>query len=244
MTHCTYTVFLYSVIILVGVTSQTPGMWALFDYAGYPLNMGYAKAFHISDRLATLLSLPGLFISNYAFMYAYAKQLFALSRSKLMPRMFSDTYGQIKMPHVALLFGAVFGYVFVLIIWFTSSNLLASMNTIYNACQMGSFLIYCSSFCSYIIFRVKYYTLERQFRNPFGIISALLGGTIFLFAFYGVAFLQDDQYEGFIAFVAFIALASSVYVLYARHHQCYSPEESSIMFIIYVIKGTSNCFYH
>lgn len=224
-------------VILVGVSCQTPGMWALFNYEGYPLNMGYAEAFQMSDELATILSLPGLFISNYAFMYAYGKQLFALSRSKLMPTAFSLTYGQIKMPHVALIVGAVIGYVFVLIIWFVSSNLTASMNTIYNACQMGSFLIYCASFCSYIIFRTKYHTLERKFNNRFGIASAVLGIIIFVIAFYGVAFLQEDQYQAVIAFVCFLALASASYFLYARYHQCYSPEESSIMFIIYVIKG-------
>jgi len=104
---------------------------------------------------------------------------------------------------------------------------------------MGSFSVYIVSMISFIVFRYKYILLERHFVNKLGITSAVIGIIIFLFTFIAVGFFQNDFHHSITMYVCFVAIVSIYYFAYARYVQCFSPEEQSILFAVYVIKSNS-----
>src|SRR5699024_16214 len=84
--------------------------------SGEPLLDGF-RAF-LSDDLAALLSLfalIGLLASLQGIMFAYGRNMYSLSRAGYYPKSLSIT-GARKTPWVALVAGAVFGFVVLLVV--------------------------------------------------------------------------------------------------------------------------------
>ncbi len=61
------------------------------------------------NEFVNFVGLFGLIASFFSIIYAYSRQLFALSRAGYLPRAMSVTSGR-KTPHVALLVPAVIGF--------------------------------------------------------------------------------------------------------------------------------------
>lgn len=229
------TLILLAFLIMVTSAANAPGIVDLAAVA-FPLNAGYSTAFKISDRMATILSIPGVFISTYSLMYAYGRQICALSRSKLVPTFLSWTTRD-NVPYMALCGGCLLGYSILLGLYYNDPNYLVTLNDLFLASQMGSFTVYIVSMLSFVIFRYKYSAMERHYVNRLGVASAVVGIVIFLFAFVGVGFFQKDGYESIAMYTTFVGGMTFYYVFYARHQECFSPEEQSILFAAYVIKS-------
>lgn len=232
------TLIILAFLIMVTSAANAPGIIDLAAVA-FPLNAGYSTAFKISDRMATILSIPGVFISTYSLMYAYGRQICAMSRSKLLPTFLSWTTRD-NVPYMALICGCLLGYCILLGLYYNDPVYILTLNYLFYASQMGSFTVYIVSMLSFIIFRFKYTAMQRHYENKLGVTSAVIGIVIFLFAFVGVGFYQNDAYESITMYTCFVAGMSLYYLLYARHVQCFSPEEQSILFAVYIIK--SKCF--
>lgn len=229
-------------LLIVTTAANSPGIIPLAGVA-FPLNAGYSAAFKMSDRTATVLSLPGIFINLYAVIYAYGRQICALARSRLLPTFLTWTTAN-NVPYMALIFGSLLGYLIILGLYYNDrENMQTILNYLFSAAQMGSFSVYIISLLSFIIFRQKYSSLQRHFVNKLGIPSAIVGIIIFLFAFIGVAFFQEDQYHSVVYYTVFVGAMTAYYFGYARHVQCFSPEEQSILFAVYIIKSMLILFF-
>ncbi len=204
-----------------------------------PLNSGFTNAFGISDQMATILSYPGLYISNALFIYGYGKQLSALANSRLFPACFGWTLTNSAIPYFALLVGSLFGYVILVILnkGYGCDYDSDAITYLFNAALMGSYFTYEVMFVSFIIFRYKYSTLTRSFTNPLGIYGAVGGMTGFGFLYASVIGFEDDHYLTFYLFIGFIVLASLYYYFFAHYRQTFSEEEQTVMFRIYLMKG-------
>ena len=229
------TLILLAFVIMVTSASNAPGIIELSAVA-FPLNAGFSTAFKISDRMATILSIPGVFISTYSLMYAYGRQICALSRSKLVPTFLSWTTSD-NVPYMSLIGGCLLGYSILLGLYYNDPNYLVTLNYLFLASMMGSFTVYIVSMLSFIIFRYKYAAMERHYVNKLGVASAVIGIVIFMFAFVGIGFYQNDGYVSISMYTTFVGGTSLYYFLYARHTQCFSPEEQSILFTVYIIKS-------
>jgi ethanolamine permease len=237
------TIAVLSFCIMVCAYAQAPGY--LDDYMlamdSLPLNSGFMNAFKISDREASILTLPLLYISNSLFIYGYGKQLRAMAKSKLLPSIFTRTIKDTNIPYVALIIGSIIGYVIMVIFHSNGIGYTSPITwNFWNACLMGSYFTFMVMFFSYIIFNVKYSNLHRKFRSPLGLAGGIYGVIAFCFFYSGLIGFSNDNYVGIQYFLVFIGVVSVYYFTYARYRQCFSTEEQAILLVVYVMKGKTS----
>ena len=233
------TLVILTYAIIFAVSSQYPGLNSIdgqyeLSMAPLPFSYGFSKSFNISMNLASIFSFPGLFLGIYSSLIPFGKQMVSVAQSGLLPIQFTYTYRDNHVPYFALVFGCFNGYIVMLFFWFFDQN---ASSVLLNACNLGAFSVYSAVFLCYIVFASKYDHLERPFRNPLGIASAVMGLLIFLLLIVSVAFFQRDNYYALIVYVSYIFLMTLYYYFIACERQCFSPEEEKIMFKLYVLKS-------
>ena len=84
-----------------------------------PLFLGFQTIFGsgTAASLLALVAVTGLVASFHTIIYAYGRNIYSLSRAGYFPHWMSVTHGTRKTPYVALLFGAVIGYVLAWILY-------------------------------------------------------------------------------------------------------------------------------
>lgn len=232
------TLFVLAIVLLFCVASQPPGILAA-GHIFLPLNIGFATLFHTTFEKATITILPAYFIINYSIMYVYGRQMCALARSSLLPKVFSWTSSIGNVPYMAIGLGNLVGMIVVLWQWFgtnTKADFDETGKNLFYTAQMCSVTVYVISMISFIVFRYKYSTLRRNFVNYLGIPSAVVGIALYVFIWIASGFYQFNYFP-IKCFSALFGLASVYYWAYARQNQRFSPEEESILLTVYVIKG-------
>ncbi|MFK5584747.1 MULTISPECIES: ethanolamine permease [unclassified Serinicoccus] len=158
--------------------------------------------------------LAGLVASFFSIIYAYSRQLFALSRAGYLPRFLSLT-GSRKTPWVALLVPGTIGFLLAAV---TQNGAL-----LINIAVFGATVSYVLLNLSHIVLRRREPDLERGYRTPGGVATT---GTALVLSLVAVVatFFVDPLAAGITAvvFVAFVAY----FWFYSRHHLVASaPEE-------------------
>jgi ethanolamine permease len=230
--------------VVICAYAQSPGY--LDDYIGdyLPLNSGFSNALGISDHMATIISLPALYISNAIYIFGYGKQMSALAHSKLLPSMLGWTLPHSKIPYVSLIVGSLFGMVVLVILvkGYGYTYFSSAINNCFNSALMGSYFTFMVMFVSFIIFRRKYPNLKRGYTNPLGLYGAIYGIISLSFMFAALIGWSNDDYGAVKYFACFIGICSVYYFGYAKYRQIYSEEEQNILFVVYLIKGTCVVF--
>ena len=85
----------------------------LYGQSGFPLLDGLYAIFGKGSaaELLGLLFVIGLVASFFTIIFAYGRNTYSLSRAGYFPQFLSKTHGTRKTPYVALIAGAVVGYV-------------------------------------------------------------------------------------------------------------------------------------
>jgi len=196
--------------------------------AAEPLLDGFRAI--VGDGAAAVLALfalVGLLASLQGIMFAYGRNMYSLSRAGYYPRFLSLT-GKRKTPWVALVVGAVIGFVALLAL-----DTIASANEgagavagaiVLNIAVWGAVLAYLLQMVSFIILRRKYPNAERPYVSPWGIpgavIAALIAALIFVGFLLNPTFLPAIYAIGVVYLVILIGFA-----VYFRHRLVLSPEE-------------------
>jgi ethanolamine permease len=168
----------------------------------------------ISARAGGLI---GLIASFFTIIYAYGRNTYSLSRAGYFPQSLSITHPTRNTPYVALIAGAVVGYVLALLIYFLgqSQNALAGKIVgalLYMACSAPwiSYFMQCTAF---IMLRRRLPNIERPYRSPVGVWGAAIAGAIALVALVSL-FLNEDYRPGvygtliyFVAGLLYFAIA-------------------------------------
>jgi ethanolamine permease len=160
------------------------------------------------------IGLAGLVASFFSIIYAYSRQLFALSRAGYLPRALSVTTGR-KTPAVALIVPGAIGFLLAAI---TEDGA-----TMINIAVFGAAVSYVLMTLSHIVLRRKEPDLERPYRTPGGVATT---GVAFVLAIAAViaTFFVDEKAAGITAGVFLVALA--YFWFYSRHHLVAdAPEE-------------------
>jgi len=191
-----------------------------------PLNDGFIAIFGVGSTatILTLIGLTGLIASFHSTMYAYARQIFALSRAGYFPRLWSRTLSKRKTPHLALIGGAVIGYAAALAIKYAQRV---------GAEQVGGALLNTAVFgavVSHMMIMVSYVLLKKK---PFPRPYKSMGGTRFawisivLTAVCFVSLFANPDYRPAVWGTCFFYLLGLAYFgLYSRHHLvAEAPEE-------------------
>ena len=172
----------------------------------------YAGSTLISQFI-NLVGLAGLIASFFSIIFAYSRQVFALSRAGYLPRFLSLT-GKHKTPYLALLIPGTFGFLLSL----TGEGDLLILMAVF-----GATISYVLMMASHITLRIKEPDLERPYRTPGGMLTsgiALVLGIIAVIA----GFLVDPAVVIYAAI--FYGIMIAYFLFYSRHHLvAQAPEE-------------------
>ncbi|WP_022923356.1 ethanolamine permease [Serinicoccus marinus] len=158
--------------------------------------------------------LAGLVASFFSIIYAYSRQLFALSRAGYLPRFLSLT-GSRQTPWVALVVPGTIGFLLAAL---TQNGAL-----LINIAVFGATVSYVLLNLSHIVLRRREPDLERGYRTPGGVVTtgiALVLSVVAVIATFFVdttaAWITAGVFGAFVAYFWF----------YSRHHLVSSaPEE-------------------
>jgi ethanolamine permease len=181
-----------------------------------PLPLAIESAYGGSNALGSFVNiagLAGLVASFFSIIFAYSRQIFALSRAGYLPRLLSITGGR-RTPWVALIVPGVIG--FVLSITGDGARLL-------NVAVFGATISYALMMLAHIVLRRSEPELERPYRTPGGVATS--GVALVLAVLAVIATFIVDVRAAFIALVVY-ALFLAYFGLYSRHHLvAQAPEE-------------------
>ena len=152
--------------------------------------------------------------SFFSIIYAYSRQLFALSRAGYLPRVLSLTSSR-STPWVALIVPGTIGFLLAAL---TKDGAL-----LINIAVFGATTSYVLLNLSHIMLRRREPDLERSYRTPGGVATTGLGLLLSVVAVIATFFV-DIRAAGITA--AVFAAALAYFWFYSRHHLVASaPEE-------------------
>ncbi|MDO4254920.1 MAG: ethanolamine permease [Kocuria sp.] len=165
-------------------------------------------------NIVNYAGLAGLVASFFSIMYAYSRQLFALSRAGYLPRWLSLT-GTRKTPWVALIVPGTIGFIL--------AAATGDGGLLINIAVFGATVSYVLLNLSHIVLRIKEPHLPRGYRTPGGIITT--GIALVLAVVAVVATFLVDVYAASITAGVF-AISLGYFWFYSRHHLVTNaPEE-------------------
>ena len=206
----------------------------------YPLTAGYAISWGIeltdtNSRALLILALIPCFSATYSFIFCYGRQMFAMSRSGLLPASLSLTTQFSGTPYVAMMFGASVGIAVIAMIRF-APNGGDIINYVYTMMLLCSVTNYLFQLTAYIILRSEYSMLKRNYESPLGIPGAILAFSIFLLGYIGLLGWTDGIGWSILGVGIWVSLGMLYYFLVSSHKLILSPEENFAMFLLYSLK--------
>ncbi|NYF11480.1 ethanolamine permease [Leifsonia sp. AK011] len=185
----------------------------------------------VGDQAAAVLALfalIGLLASLQGIMFAYGRNMYSLSRAGYYPKFFSLT-GKRQTPWVALIVGAVIGFVALVVL-----DLLGKADPegagavagaiILNIAVWGAVLAYFLQMVSFIILRRKFPDAKRPYKSPWGLPGAYVAAGIAALVFFG--FLLNPTFQpAIIAIVIVYVVILIGFGVWGRHRLVLSPEE-------------------
>lgn len=183
---------------------------------GAPLVGALQAVYGQNSGIATfvnLVGLAGLIASFFSIIFAYSRQVFALSRAGYLPRWLSLTSGR-NVPAIALIVPGIFGFLLSLS---GQGDLMITMAV------FGATISYALMMLSHILLRSKEPDMERPYRTPGGTFTTGLALLLSLVAFASTFVVSV---EAALWSALFYAVLVAYFGLYSRHHLvAKAPEE-------------------
>ncbi|WP_018691430.1 ethanolamine permease [Algicola sagamiensis] len=204
--------FAVSVLVLVpGVA----GADAMKDHPA-PLVGALESIYGVNSNIANFVNVIGLFgliASFFSIIFAYSRQIFALSRAGYLPRFLSVT-GKKKVPTMALVVPGAIGFMLSLT---GEGDLMITMAV------FGATISYALMMLSHMILRVKEPEMHRPYKTPGGVKTT---GLAFILAIIAFASTFVVSLEAAIWSAVFYAILVGYFAFYSRHHLvAQAPEE-------------------
>ena len=211
----------------IDVTNGTSHGAFYLGTSAEPLLDGF-RALYGSEaaNVLALLAVIGLIASFHTIIFAYGRQIYSLSRAGYFPRALSVTHGTRKVPHVALIAGAVLGFAVMMVVWLTAGEDRGFIigATLLNMAVFGAMISYAFQAISFIVLRKNHPHIERPFRSPVGVPGAALTLVIAIVTLY--VQLQDPVYrDGVIGAAIWYGLGILYFAAIGRNKLVLSPEE-------------------
>jgi ethanolamine permease len=179
-----------------------------------------------SASILGLIAVAGLVASFHAIIFAYGRNIFSLSRAGYYPHAFSVTGGTRQTPWVALLLGAVIGWVAAYIIYKNTDTTLGA--ALLSMAVFGAVISYILQCISFVLLRQNLPNIERPYLSPVGKAGAVIAGLIALCALVAI-FWNDDYRPGVYGTAIFYVVAMAYFAIAGRSRLVLSPEEEFAM---------------
>ncbi len=203
-------VLLVTCTVVLVLTTGAGGAQAMSS-SGYPLVAALGPTG--AAKVVNYIGLAGLVASFFSIIYAYSRQLFALSRAGYLPTALSITNSR-RAPTLALIVPGVVGF---------ALSLTGKGDLLLNMAVFGATLSYVLMMISHIVLRRRAHDMNRPYRTPGGVATtgfALVVAALALTATFLVDTVAALCCLGvFTAFMAYFAC-------YSRHRLvANSPDE-------------------
>lgn len=194
-----------------------------------PLLLGFEAIFGdgVGTSLLGLLAVAGLIASFHTIIYAYGRNIYSLSRAGYFPRWLSVTHESRKTPHVALIAGAVQGFLIALLIQY-GEDIFGSKQVgavLLNMAVFGAVIAYIMQMIAFVRLRKILPDIERPYVSPLGnagaVLALIIAAVTLVFLF-----LNADYRIGVIGCAIWFVAGIAYFGLVGRHHLVFSPEEA------------------
>jgi ethanolamine permease len=204
-----------------------PGSDALSESAE-PLFDGLKTIFGsgTAASLLALVAVTGLVASFHTIIFAYGRNIYSLSRAGYFPHVLSVTHGTRQTPHVALLTGAVLGFILALILQYSGSERVGA--ALLTMAVFGAVISYLLQMVSFVLLRRNRPNIERPYRSPLGEAGAIVAGVIAAISLVSL-FFNDDYRPGVVGVAIWYILAVIYFAVSGRNKLILSPEEEFAM---------------
>ncbi|MGV8852109.1 MAG: amino acid permease [Rhodoglobus sp.] len=192
--------------------------------AGEPLLDGFRAM--VGDQAAAVLALfalVGLLASLQGIMFAYGRNMYSLSRAGYYPKFLSLT-GKRQTPAVALLVGAIIGYIALVLVDALGGDGGVAGAIVLNIAVWGAVIAYVLQMVSFLILRKKYPNASRPYRSPWGVPGAIIGGVLSVAIFFGF-FINEAARPAIAAIAVVYIVMLAIFAVYGRKRLVLSPEE-------------------
>jgi ethanolamine permease len=193
-----------------------------------PLFLGFQTIFGdgLGSRALALIAVAGLVASFHTIIFAYGRNIYSLSRAGYFPHWLSLTHGSRKTPHVALVAGAVLGYVVALLIHF-SDRIFGAVPVgavLLNMAVFGAVIAYIMQMISFSLLRTRLPHIERPYRSPLGHLGSWTAAAVAAVTLVFL-FLNPDYALGVYGCAVWFAAGLLYFAVYGRKTLVFSPEE-------------------
>jgi ethanolamine permease len=202
----TLTVLALAVMISVGGIAP----WESLDNLDYPLPESIALVLGRENALTKLFASVGLFgliASFHGIIITYSRQMYALARAGYLPKKLSIVSKKQQVPYLALLVGAVFGIIALLLL---DTQKLVILSTI------GAVVVYVISMLSLFKLRNSQPDMKRPFKAPFYPYFPAIALLLALVAL--VAMMYFYPWLGLIFFIG-MALITAIFYATGMHRK-------------------------
>ena len=191
-----------------------------------PLFLGFQTIFGdgIGAKLLALIAVAGLIASFHTIIFAYGRNIYSLSRAGYFPKWLSVTHGTRKTPHVALVAGAVLGYLVALGIYLLPQDSPVGA-ILLNMAVFGALISYIMQLLAFVLLRIRLPLIERPFVSPVGVPGAV-GALVICAAALLFLFLNPDYNKGVLGAAVWYFLGLLYFGVYARKRLVKAPEEA------------------
>lgn len=220
--------------LIFAATCNFPGYGDDFASYAFPLQYGFQRAIGAPASFGALVTLVPSFAAAVGFMWGCGYQVASLARSGLLPSICAKTYGENDIPYVNLLVSSVLQYVLCVILWAAAP--LDGPRYCYQTVVIGASIVYIGVFTAFIMFRVKFGAMKREWVSVVGIPGALLGISVAALVFTSCVGFQDSQ-VAIITYFVYMFFAGMYYIFYAQRTQFFSAEEQKKFMKAYILNA-------
>jgi len=223
------TLVLFAILTLF-LNTGVGGGAASIGTSATPLFDGFKAVFGDGTGAVVLatIGLIGLIASFFTIIYAYGRNTYSLSRAGYFPQMLSITHPKRNTPYVALIAGAVVGFLLVWLMYLLgqSENALAGkvVGALLYMAVFGAVISYFMQCLAFIMLRRKLPDIVRPYRSPLGVPGAAIAGVIALIALVSL-FLNPDYRPGVVGTLVYFVIGLIYFAVAGRHKLVLSPEE-------------------
>jgi ethanolamine permease len=222
-----HTLLIAAILTLV-INTALPGGAFLFGQSGFPLLDGLYAIFGKGSavELLGLLFVIGLVASFFTIIFAYGRNTYSLSRAGYFPQFLSKTHGTRKTPYVALIAGAVVGYVVSYVVYLLQQKELGTqiVAALLNMAVFAAVISYILQMTSFVILRRNMPNIDRPYRSKWGVPGAVIAGTLAAISLVAI-FLNEAYRPGLYGVAAYYVLGVLYFAIAGRHRLVLSPEE-------------------
>jgi ethanolamine permease len=189
-----------------------------------PLFLGFQTIFGsgTAAALLSLIAVTGLVASFHTIIFAYGRNIYSLSRAGYFPSGLSITNDTRQTPHVALLFGAIIGFVLALILQYSGSESVGA--ALLTMAVFGAVISYIMQMVSFVLLRRNKPNIERPYRSKLGVGGAVVAGVIATVSLISL-FFNADYRPGVVGTAIWFVAAIAYFAIAGRHKLVLSPEE-------------------